>query len=78
MTSNEHSALIRYLDFQLSNYVHMYQNHVDEDVLQSMRDNAYALLVDLNITLATDQMMHIQSDINNIKKKIDDIDNDES
>ena len=54
MTHNEKDALLRYLDFQFINYVENYSKHVSEEVLQSMYENAYGLLTDINRTLDTD------------------------
>jgi len=54
MTHTEKDALLRYLDFQMMHYVERFSNHVAEDVMQAMYDDAYKLLNDLNRTLDTD------------------------
>jgi len=58
MTQNEKDALLNYLDFQLLTYVENFERHVDSDVMRQMYDDAYALLIDLDITLDTQMKMH--------------------
>jgi hypothetical protein len=51
MTPNEKDALIIYLNFQFGAYVDKYANHVNGEVLQSMYDEMYKMLRDVDNTL---------------------------
>ncbi len=57
MTQNEKDALIRYLDFQLKQYVEKFQHHVAAEVTNAMYTEALSVLVDINNTLTIDMAL---------------------
>jgi len=54
ITQREKEAMMRYLDFQVTHFVDSFARHVDVSVLQSMYDEAYVMLADLELTLDMD------------------------
>jgi len=53
MTNDEKDAVIGYLDYKLLVYVETFERHVPDDVKQQMYEDAYAVVVDMEMTLDT-------------------------
>ncbi len=58
MKTNEKQALLQYLEFQLLTLVEGTEKHIDDpDIIGDMYDKAYAILVDIEMSIDTNEML---------------------